>query len=83
MVAAQNPGTKKKDIDEWLDIFLDGITTACVVDDGVRFMGFGTFVVKEYDAKMARNPKTMEDAIIPQHREVRFRVGEKLKVAIN
>ena len=55
---------------------IDTMTEALVNGESIEIRGFGSFVVKEYQAYMGRNPKTGEKITI--RRFVRFEVGEGL-----
>ena len=49
----------------------------------VEFRGFGTFVVREYEGYVGRNPKTGEQAMVPSKKRVRFRMSEVLFSRMN
>ena len=64
-VAAQAVGMTKKDTERVLNAALDAITAALVNGDKVQLSGFGTFEVKEREARIGRNPRTKEAIDIP------------------
>ena len=48
----------------------------------IEIRGFGSFVVKQYQAYQGRNPKTGEEIPISPRRVVTFRPGQKLKTRV-
>lgn len=49
----------------------------------IEIRGFGSFVVKEYDAYQGRNPKTGEKISVPTKKLPFFKVGKELKERID
>lgn len=49
----------------------------------IEIRGFGSFVVKEYDAYEGRNPKTGEKIPVPPKKLPFFKVGKELKERID
>ena len=66
-----------------LEAFTDGVARALQKGQDVRLLGFGTFVVVDRKAGVARNPQTGEAISRPASRTARFRVGEGLKSTLN
>lgn len=59
------------------------ITEAMGQGDQVVLRKFGIFTVKETKAKIGRNPKKPTDEVrIPSRRVVKFKMGNKLKAAL-
>jgi DNA-binding protein HU-beta len=48
----------------------------------VRLIGFGTFAVKQRQARTARNPRTGEAIQVPAKHVIRFSPGKALKEAV-
>jgi DNA-binding protein HU-beta len=48
----------------------------------VQLVGFGSFEVKQREARVGRNPKTMEEIRIPARRVPVFRPGKELKESV-
>ena len=57
-LAAQNLHLYKRDYQAVVDAVLDLIAAALVAGDRVELRGFGSFMVKERQARAGRNPKT-------------------------
>jgi len=49
----------------------------------IEIRGFGSFVVKEYEAYQGRNPKTGEKIPVPPKKLPFFKVGKELKERID
>ena len=52
-----NPDAYQKDIVKIVDIFFETLTKAIIRDDRVELRGFGTFDVKNREARIARTNK--------------------------
>ena len=79
---AEKAGLSKKDSEKAINAAFDAITDALVAGDKVQLVGFGTFEVKERNARVGRNPKTKEEIQIPASRVASFKVGKALKDAV-
>jgi len=66
-----------------LEAFTDGVAGALQKGQDVRLVGFGSFVVVDRKAGVARNPQTGEAISRPASRTARFRIGEGLKSTLN
>lgn len=66
-----------------LTTVLDAIKDGLKKDGSVQLIGFGTFQVKERNARTGRNPKTGEQMRIPASKSVGFKVGKALKEAVS
>lgn len=49
----------------------------------ISLIGFGTFLVRERQARSGRNPKTKETIEIPASKIPAFKAGKALKDAVN
>lgn len=65
-----------------LDAVLDGIKISLQNGDPVVFVNFGTFVVKDREAREGRNPLTGEKIKIKKTKVVGFKAGKALKDAV-
>ncbi len=80
---AEKSGLTKADAGRALDAFMEGVTKGLKKNDKVALVGFGTFNKKKRAARTARNPQTGEPVKIPARNAVSFKVGSKLKEAVN
>ena len=78
-VTAENAGISKKDAQRVLDAALDAITASLAKGEKVQLSGFGTFEVKEREARIGRNPHTKEAIEIPATKVPVFKASKALK----
>lgn len=62
---------------------LDTMVDALAAGDSIEIRGFGSFVVKEYDSYVGRNPKTGDSIKVPPKKLPFFKVGKELKEKVN
>ena len=75
-------GVDRKDVQGYLDIFLETISAALKSGASVELRGFGTFGVKiRKGTENARNPKTGERFTVSDHGVVYFKPGRELRDA--
>ena len=79
---AEKSGLSKKDAEKALAATVDAITEAVSTGDKVQLVGFGSFEVKQREARVGRNPRTKEEIEIPASRVPSFKVGKALKDAV-
>ena len=78
-IAAQSAGLTKKDTERVLNAALDAITASLNAGEKVQLSGFGTFEVKDREARIGRNPHTKEAIEIPATRVPSFKASQALK----
>jgi DNA-binding protein HU-beta len=66
-----------------LDSAIENITNALKDGNSVTLVGFGTFTVRQREARMGRNPRTGEAIQIKASRVPGFKAGKALKDALN
>jgi len=81
-IAAKSDLTKK-DAEKFLSAFEDAVTDALVEGQKVQLVGFLTVDVAERAEREGRNPQTGQPMTIAASKSVRFKVGKKLKDAVN
>ena len=82
-IVSLNPDVYQKDITKVVDIFFGTLTKAIVKKDRIELRGFGTFDVKNREARMARNPKNGSIVAVPSKKVTFFRMGKGMKERIN
>lgn len=80
---AEKSGLKKAEAEKALKAFIDTVTEELVNGGDVRLVGFGTFDVKEREARTGVNPRTGEKMEIAASKSPRFKVGKAFKDAVN
>ena len=76
---AESAGLSKKDTERVVNAALDTITTALCKGEKVQISGFGTFEVKDREARVGRNPHTKEAIEIPATKFPGFKASKTLK----
>ena len=69
--------------DEFVNLFFNKIKSELQKNQLVKISGFGTFEVIHPKQRIGRNPKTLEEYVIPSIQKVRFTLSPKLKKIIN
>ena len=72
-----------KEAELYFAAFLDSIMENLNVDGRVVFNGFGSFKIKEYKARVAKNPITGELIQLPIRRKISFKPGKELRERVN
>lgn len=80
---AAKSGMKKTDSAAALDAFIEAVGDALKAGDQVTLVGFGTFLVREREARTGRNPRSGETIEIAASRLPSFKAGKGLKDAVN
>ena len=62
-----------------LTAVVESISEALQTGDKVQLIGFGSFEVKNREARIGRNPKTKEEIRIPASKTPVFKAGKALK----
>jgi integration host factor subunit beta len=73
----------KKDAEQLVEIVFDSIVGSLNKGEKIELRGFGSFRVRERDARKGRNPKTGAAVSIPAKRVAYFKPGKELKELIN
>lgn len=69
----------KKDAEMVVNLIFNGIGSALSHGDRVEIRGFGSFSVRQRNAREARNPKSGELVKIPSRRTPFFKTGKELR----
>ena len=73
----------KIEAEKVIDRFTSSIISALSKGNEISLMGFGSFSVSKVAARAGRNPRTGETIQIAAYNQPRFKVGQKLKNAVN
>ena len=74
--------TEKKAID-LVNLVFKGFTDELSKNGRIEIRGFGSFVVRKYDAYTGRNPKTGKSIKVSPKRLPFFKVGKELKERVD
>ncbi|HPY41284.1 MAG TPA: HU family DNA-binding protein [Thiolinea sp.] len=75
-------GLTKADTDRAFKAMVETVTEALAKGDQVSLIGFGTFLVRERQARTGRNPRTNETIEIAAAKIPSFKAGKALKDAV-
>ena len=77
------PNIYKKDLEKFLDIFLNEIKTALKNDERVELRGWGIFSSKKQKSRKSRNPRTGEEIITMEKKSIHFKMSKELFNKLN
>ena len=82
MIAAKSNLTKK-DSESALNAFMETVEGALKKGEKIQLVGFGTFEVRNRNARNGINPKTKQAIKIPASKAPVFKAGKALKDSCN
>ncbi len=82
-LADRNPHLFLRDIEGIVDALFGEMTFALVRGDRVELRGFGTFSVKERQARTGRNPRTGQTVSVSAKQMPFFKTGKELRERLN
>ena len=77
------PNFLRKDLEKFLDIFLEEIRNTLKRGERVELRGFGVFSSKIQKARISRNPKTGEKVNTPEKKTIHFKMSKDLFKKLN
>ena len=80
---AEKHSITQKEAGNMIDMFTSSVISALGEGNEIQLVGFGNFSVSEVAAHTGRNPNTGEALEIKAYKQPRFKVGKKLKDAVN
>ncbi len=78
-LVAEKAGVSKKDSEAVVTAVVEGISSALAKGEKVQLVGFGTFEVRQRQAREGRNPSTGEKIKIAAQKVPAFKAGKALK----
>ena len=72
-------GLSRNESADLVESVLEKISASLVSGEQVKFSSFGTFSIRQKNARVGRNPKTGEEAPIPPRRVLTFRPSHLMK----
>ena len=82
-VADKYPMLYQSDIERIVNTIFDTVSESIISGSRVELRGFGTFGLKDRNARKSRNPRTGEDVFVESKTVPYFRMGKELKDRIN
>jgi integration host factor subunit beta len=78
-----NDVLNKREAELIVNSIFDSIGQALVEGDRVEIRGFGSFTIRDRDAREARNPKSGDIVQIPAKKTPFFKTGKELRERVN
>ena len=72
-------GLSRNESADLVESVLEKISDSLVAGEQVKISSFGTFSIRQKNARVGRNPKTGEEAPIPPRRVLTFRPSHLMK----
>jgi integration host factor subunit beta len=82
-IAAENPHLYQRDVERIVATIFDEIIDAMAEGDRVELRGFGSFSVKQREARRGRNPRTGEAVDVDEKHVPFFKTGKLLRDRLN
>lgn len=82
-VVSEKANLTKKKAEEVIDIIFSTMSQALINGERIELRGIGSFVIKNYDPYVGRNPKTGERIQIPSKKLPFFKVGKELREKVD
>lgn len=79
---ADSTGMKRVAVKQVVQEFLDQVIVELGDGNRLEFRDFGVFEVRERAPRVAQNPKTLERVPVPAKRTVKFKVGRRMREAM-
>ena len=80
---AQQHNCSQVEADKIINMFTSSVIDAMGQGKEISLISFGSFSVQRVEARNGRNPKTGDALKIAAYNQPRFKVGQKLKDAVN
>ena len=78
-----NASLSRKESEMVVNLIFDSMSEALKNGEKVEIRGFGSFTIREREAREARNPKSGEVVKIPAKRTPFFKTGKELRERVN
>lgn len=80
---AEKHSITQKEAGNIIDTFTSSVISALGEGEEIQLVGFGGYSVSEVKAREGRNPSNGETIQIAAYKQPRFKVGKKMKDAVN
>ena len=78
-VATQYPQYPGREVEVMVNAVFDSLTAALARGEGIELRGFGSFGVKQHQARAGRNPRTGTLVAVAAKQVVWFKVAKELR----
>ncbi len=76
-------GLSRKDSNDILDMIINEIVKELAQGNDVKLSSFGTFSLRQKNARTGRNPKTGVEAVITPRKVISFKPSQTMRKIIN
>ncbi len=80
---AENTDTRRAVVKPVIQSFLDEVISELTKGNRLEFRDFGVFEIVTRAARVAQNPKTLEQIHVPSKKAVKFKMGRLMKQKLN
>ncbi|MGE8131779.1 HU family DNA-binding protein [Methylobacterium sp. NPDC080182] len=78
-IAAKNPHLYVQEVEAIVTAILDAMTAALVRSDRIELRDFGTFAVRHYPSRIARNPRSQVIVTVPAKGRILFKPSKAVR----
>jgi integration host factor subunit beta len=82
-VAQHYPRFSRRDAEVMVNAVFDSMTEALAKSERIEIRGFGSFIVKQRNARDGRNPRTGEIVSVAAKKVPLFKVGKELRLRVD
>jgi len=82
-VAQQYPRFSRRDAEVMVNAVFDSMTEALAKGERIEIRGFGSFMVKQREAREGRNPRTGALVSVAAKKVPLFKVGKELRLRVD
>lgn len=82
-IAQQYPRFSRRDAEVMVNAVFDSMTEALSKGDRIEIRGFGSFMVKQREAREGRNPRTGDLVAVAAKKVPLFKVGKELRLRVD
>src|SRR5581483_5394917 len=82
-VAQQYPRFSRRDAEVMVNAVFDSMTEALAKGERIEIRGFGSFIVKQREAREGRNPRTGALVSVAAKKVPLFKVGKELRLRVD
>ena len=82
-LAGHYPGFSRREVEVMVNAVIDSLADALQRGERIEIRGFGSFVVKQREARDGRNPRTGRQVAVAAKRVPFFKVGKELRLRVD
>jgi integration host factor subunit beta len=83
LISDRNPHLYQRDVENIVNAILGEIVGAMARGDRVELRDFGTFSVRQWRSRIARNPRTGTAVAVKKKAHPHFKAGKEMRARLN